>query len=75
MNTRDETLKLTWIQEKLLLGMSWKDYLKSNLTPFNGVMAVILLVGVPVMLYRIFFGLGPSTNLSNDNPWGLWIGL
>ena len=27
------------------------------------------------MLYRIFFGLGPSTNLSDYNPWGLWIGF
>lgn len=65
----------SWVQEKLLLGMDLKDYLKSNLTPFNGVMAVILLVGIPVMIYRIVYGLGPATNLSDYNPWGLWIGF
>lgn len=65
----------SWVQEKLLLGMDLKDYLKSNLTPFNGVMAAILLVGIPVMIYRIVYGLGPSTNLSDYNPWGLWIGF
>jgi len=65
----------SWVQEKLLLGMDFKDYLKSNLTPFNGVMAVILIIGVPVMAYRIIYGLGPSTNLSDYSPWGLWIGF
>ena len=75
MDARTEALKPTWVQEKLLLGMTWQDYRKSNLTPFNAVMAAILCIGIPVMLYRIFFGLGPSTNLSDDNPWGLWIGF
>jgi Ni/Fe-hydrogenase subunit HybB-like protein len=75
MDAQAEALRPSWVQEKLLLGMSWRDYLKSNLTPFNGVMAIILGIGIPVMLYRIIFGLGPSTNLSNNNPWGLWIGF
>jgi Ni/Fe-hydrogenase subunit HybB-like protein len=65
----------SWVQENLLLGMDLKEYLKSNLTPFNGVMAIILLIGIPVMIYRIVYGLGPSTNLSDYNPWGLWIGF
>jgi Ni/Fe-hydrogenase subunit HybB-like protein len=62
-------------REKLLLGMSFRDYLKSNLTFFNAVAAVILSVGVPVMAYRILYGIGPATNLSDTNPWGLWIGF
>ncbi len=68
MDAQVDALKPSWIQEKLLLGMSWQDYLKSNLTSFNAVMAFILCIGIPVMLYRIFFGLGPSTHLSNYNP-------
>jgi len=75
MDARTEAPQPSWFQEKLLLGMSWQDYFKSNRTPFNAVMAVVLCIGVPVMLYRIFFGLGASTNLSDDNPWGLWIGF
>ncbi len=27
------------------------------------------------MVYRFLFGLGPSTNLSDTNPWGIWIGI
>jgi Ni/Fe-hydrogenase subunit HybB-like protein len=65
----------SWFQEKILMGMTWNEYLKSNITPFNGVVAVILLIGIPVIIYRIVYGLGPSTNLSDNNPWGIWIGF
>ncbi len=65
----------TWVQEKLFLGMTFKDYLRSNMTPFNLVVALILAVGIPVIIYRLVFGLGPSTNLSDNNPWGIWIGF
>ena len=75
MDAYAEVMKPSWIREKLLLGMSWQEYFKSNLTPFNAVMAVILCIGVPVMVYRIVFGLGASTHLSNNNPWGIWIGF
>jgi Ni/Fe-hydrogenase subunit HybB-like protein len=67
--------KPTWVQEKLFLGMTFKDYLRSNLTPFNAVAAIILSVGIPVIMYRLIYGLGPSTNLSDNNPWGIWIGF
>ena len=75
MDAHAAEIRPTWFQEKLLLGMSWSNYLKTLLTPFNAVMAVILLIGVPLMAYRILFGLGPATNLSDYNPWGLWIGF
>jgi Ni/Fe-hydrogenase subunit HybB-like protein len=67
--------KPNWVQEKLFLGMTFKDYLRSNLTPFNAVAALILSVGIPVIMYRLIYGLGPSTNLSDNNPWGIWIGF
>lgn len=75
MQTQAMEAPVSWVQEKLFLGMEFKDYVKSNFTPFNGVMALILIIGLPVMAYRILYGLGPSTNLSNYNPWGLWIGF
>jgi Ni/Fe-hydrogenase subunit HybB-like protein len=65
----------TWVQENIFLGMTFKDYVKSLFTPFNGVAAVILVIGIPVIIYRLAFGLGPCTNLSDYNPWGIWIGF
>jgi Ni/Fe-hydrogenase subunit HybB-like protein len=65
----------SWARDKILLGMNFGDYLKSNLTLSNGVFAIILLIAIPVMIYRLLYGLGPSTNLSDTNPWGIWIGV
>ena len=65
----------SWVRQNLFLGMNLRDYVKSNLTPFNYVAAIILVIGLPVMAYRIIYGLGPATNLSDNNPWGLWIGF
>ena len=64
-----------FVKSKLFLGMDFKDYVKDQITPFNIVAAVILAVGIPVMIYRIIFGLGVSTNLTDINPWGIWIGF
>ncbi len=64
-----------WVRQNLFLGMKFRDYLKSNLTPFNLIATVIIGVGIPVMVYRIIYGLGPSTNLSDTNPWGIWVGF
>ncbi len=63
------------MKEKIFLGMSYKDYFRSNLTIPNAIAAAILTVSIPVMLYRFIFGLGPSTNLTDTNPWGIWIGV
>ncbi len=42
-------------------------------TPTTLVLLVIIAVGAVVALYRLFFGLGASTDLNNVWPWGLWI--
>jgi Ni/Fe-hydrogenase subunit HybB-like protein len=55
--------------------MSTRDYIISNATPANFIAMVILAYAIPVMIYRLFFGLGPATNLSDNYPWGLWIGF
>lgn len=65
----------SWVREKIFLGMTFPEYLKSNLTISNGIAAAILIIAIPVMIYRLVYGLGPSTNLSDTNPWGIWIGV
>ncbi len=47
----------------------------SLFTPFNMVAGLILLVGGIVTVLRFTGGLGAVTNLSDNNPWGLWIGF
>ncbi|MBI5548327.1 MAG: Ni/Fe-hydrogenase cytochrome b subunit [Deltaproteobacteria bacterium] len=52
-----------------------RAYLRGLLTPFNAVAGVILAVGIPVTIYRFVYGIGAVSNLSQTNPWGIWIGL
>jgi Ni/Fe-hydrogenase subunit HybB-like protein len=44
-------------------------------TPGVWVVATVAAIGGAVWLYRMAFGLGTSTNLSNAYPWGIWIGI
>jgi Ni/Fe-hydrogenase subunit HybB-like protein len=37
--------------------------------------ALVALSGVVSGIYRLFVGLGPTTNLTDAYPWGLWIGF
>jgi len=55
--------------------MSFREYIRSNFTISNALAAIILAVAIPVMFYRLVYGLGPSTNLTDANPWGIWIGV
>jgi Ni/Fe-hydrogenase subunit HybB-like protein len=65
----------SWTREKLFMGLSPREYARGLLTPFNVVAGLILLTGLPLIVYRFAFGLGAATNLSQTNPWGFWIGL
>jgi len=47
----------------------------SLLTPFNIVAGLIVAVGLIITVLRFTGGLGAVTNLSDYNPWGLWIGF
>src|SRR3972149_949135 len=71
----ERVLRRSWVREKLLLGLSPGEYARRLATPFNVVAGLILLVGLPAIVYRFAFGLGAATNLSQTNPWGLWIGV
>ena len=55
--------------------MTPREYIISNFNVPNLIAAVFLSVGISVMIYRLLFGLGPTTNLSDNYPWGLWIGF
>jgi Ni/Fe-hydrogenase subunit HybB-like protein len=74
-NTITATEARGWFNEKILLGMSGREYVRSLLTPWNCIAGVILAVGVPIFIYRFAAGLGATTNLSQTQPWGLWIGF
>lgn len=45
------------------------------LTPFNIFAAVVLLVAAVLLFIRFTKGLAYATNLSQDFPWGIWIGF
>jgi Ni/Fe-hydrogenase subunit HybB-like protein len=45
------------------------------LTPFNIISIPIMLLGLVLIVIRFWKGLGVITNLSQDIPWGLWIGF
>jgi len=48
---------------------------KSYLSTFNVIAGIIVLVGLIVTAMRFIGGLGTVTNLSDYNPWGIWIGF
>jgi Ni/Fe-hydrogenase subunit HybB-like protein len=44
-------------------------------TPFNVVAGIIVVIGLIITVIRFTQGLGATTNLSDYNPWGIWIGF
>jgi Ni/Fe-hydrogenase subunit HybB-like protein len=74
-NAHAEAVHPGFFREKILLGMGAREYLRSCVTPFNVIAAAILVVGVPLLVYRFVAGLGAVTNLSQTSPWGIWIGF
>lgn len=45
------------------------------LTPFNIISIPVILLGLILIVIRFWKGLGAVTNLSQEVPWGLWIGF
>ena len=45
------------------------------LTPFNIISIPIIFLGIGLIVIRFWKGIGAITNLSQDVPWGLWIGF
>ncbi|WP_319760447.1 sulfate respiration complex protein HmcC [Maridesulfovibrio sp.] len=48
---------------------------KSVFNTFNLVAGTILIVGLILTVIRFTQGIGPVTNLDDNNPWGIWIGF
>jgi Ni/Fe-hydrogenase subunit HybB-like protein len=45
------------------------------LTPFNIISIPVILAGLAILVVRFIYGLGSVTNLSQESPWGLWLGF
>ncbi len=54
---------------------SFKPKGKNIFTPFNVITVPIILLGLVIIVIRFVWGLGAVTNLSQEFPWGLWIGF
>ena len=44
-------------------------------TFWKAILVIILIPGLYSLVYRLTHGLGQSTNLTDDFPWGLWVGF
>ncbi len=64
----------TWFMDKLLMGMTWPQYMRSLVTPFNIVAVIVLSVGLPLIVIRFVEGLAVVTHASDEYPWGLLLG-
>lgn len=63
-------------------GKSIRNFLLSEfkpkgkwLTPFNIISLPIMLLGLVLIVIRFWKGIGSVTNLTQDVPWGIWIGF
>ncbi len=45
------------------------------LTPFNIISIPVIILGLVLIVIRFWKGIGSITNLSQEIPWGLWIGF
>jgi Ni/Fe-hydrogenase subunit HybB-like protein len=45
------------------------------LTPFNIISVPVMIAGLIIIVIRFWKGLGEVTNLTQEVPWGLWIGF
>jgi Ni/Fe-hydrogenase subunit HybB-like protein len=45
------------------------------LTPFNIISLPVMILGLGLIIIRFWKGLGSVTNLTQEVPWGLWIGF
>jgi Ni/Fe-hydrogenase subunit HybB-like protein len=45
------------------------------ITPFNVISIPVILTGLVILYFRFVHGLGAVTNLSQEFPWGFWLGF
>jgi Ni/Fe-hydrogenase subunit HybB-like protein len=68
--TRDNDGKTTW--RFLMSELKPKGRL---MTPFNIISIPVMILGLILIVIRFWKGLGSVTNLTQEVPWGLWIGF
>ncbi len=62
------------LMEKLLLGLTPQRYLlQAAGNPFNWFLAIVFLIGFPLIIGRFIFGLEWATGGPYDNAWGLFL--
>jgi Ni/Fe-hydrogenase subunit HybB-like protein len=62
------------VEDVLHFDTTWEGW-RIRMTPVRAVLAALSGVFVLCALFRLFTGLGASTNLNDIWPWGLWIGF
>lgn len=62
-----------WFKDKIFLGMSFKEYMKTLYTPLNIVAGLVVFAGLFLIAMRFLFGLDQVTEASNEQPWGLFL--
>jgi Ni/Fe-hydrogenase subunit HybB-like protein len=77
MNTGNGSLTLLAQESKRFLKFFLSELKPKGklITPFNIIAAFILLLGTVLIIIRFAKGLGSVTNLSQEFPWGIWIGF
>jgi Ni/Fe-hydrogenase subunit HybB-like protein len=45
------------------------------LTTFNVISIPVIVAGLVILCFRFIYGLGSVTNLTQEHPWGLWLGF
>lgn len=62
-----------WIRDKLFMGLTFKEYVKTLITPLNIAAGLVVAAGLYLILMRFLFGLSEVTEGSNEQPWGLFL--
>ena len=76
MSHKANTVEIQSLRDFIsFLGRELRPKSKSVFTPFNIISVPIMLIGLVIIVIRFAKGLGAVTNLSQEFPWGLWIGF
>jgi len=67
VDRQDQTIWKFLLSELKPKGKFW--------TPFNIISIPIMILGLALIVVRFIYGIGAVTNLTQQTPWGLWIGF
>ena len=62
-----------WLRDKIFLGLSFKEYMKTLITPLNIGAGLVVFAGLFLIALRFIYGLEEVTEASNEQPWGLFL--